>query len=66
MCKLTKALMKGDFRAVATMQFSSNDVESILTKAIYHIFLSKTSKKIMTFLLKHKKKQQVFIPAVFF
>lgn len=33
MCKLTKALMKGDFRAVATMQFSSNDVESILTDA---------------------------------
>ena len=33
MCKLTKALREGNFRALATMSFSSNDVESILTDA---------------------------------
>lgn len=33
MCKIKKALLKGDFRALETMQFSSNDIESILTDA---------------------------------
>ncbi len=33
MCKVKKALLKGDFRALETMNFSSNDVESILTDA---------------------------------
>lgn len=33
MCKISKALREGNFRALATMQFTQNDVESILTDA---------------------------------
>ena len=33
MCKLTKALAQGNFRALETMQFTQNDIESILTDA---------------------------------
>lgn len=33
MCKLKKALAQGNFRALETMQFCQNDIESILTDA---------------------------------
>ena len=33
MCKIKNALIKGDFRALESMNFSANDVESILTDA---------------------------------
>lgn len=33
MCKVKKALAQGNFRALESMNFSSNDVESILTDA---------------------------------
>lgn len=33
MCKIKNALREGNFRALATMQVTENDVESILTDA---------------------------------
>ncbi len=33
MCKVKKALIEGNFRALATMQVTTNDIESILTDA---------------------------------
>ena len=33
MCKVKKALIEGNFRALATMQVTENDIESILTDA---------------------------------
>ena len=33
MCKIKNALREGNFEALATMQFSTNDIESILTDA---------------------------------
>lgn len=33
MCKISKALREGNFRALATLQFCQNDIESILTDA---------------------------------
>ena len=33
MCKLKKALKEGNFEALATMQITTNDIESILTDA---------------------------------
>ena len=33
MCKIKNALREGNFRALASLQFSTNDIESILTDA---------------------------------
>ena len=33
MCKLKKALAKADFEAIASLSFTVNDVESIITDA---------------------------------